>query len=44
MSPRVGLEIKPTVWAVLFIQGFAEPLGSGEVPQEVPRQRDCPVG
>lgn len=31
-SRRVGLAIKPTVWAVLFELGFAEPLGSGEVP------------
>lgn len=32
MSWRVGLEIKPTVWAVLVKLGFAEPLGSEEVP------------
>lgn len=32
MSRRAGLEVKPTVWAVLFKLGFAEPLGSEEVP------------
>lgn len=32
----MGLEVKPTVWAVLFKWGFAEPLGSGKIPQGVP--------
>lgn len=44
MSPRVGPESKPALWAVLFIWGFAEPLGSGEVPQEVPRAEGLPCG
>lgn len=36
MGGRVGLEAKPTVWAVLCQLGFAEPLGSEEVPRRCP--------